>query len=384
MNIDFHLYGTYTAAVIAGCNNEQAKKIAFSAQMVDDFTQKISPDGFTATSMPYIAKIDSKALLNKDVDSINEVVNICTSWMVFHFVPGITAPDLLKEDKNGTITNNSALFCALGGKAVNYLTESEESPIYGSLVSLGIGCHMYADIYAHMCFSGLVTRKPTLVKQVYILDGPDNKECELPYFCTRMPSFTKDVLPGGLFMGHGLAGHYPDISTVKLKYTWISKEGQEAVYVKDNTEYFALAFAELIRVIQKGHNLYTNERIVDYKKVDYKEVYKNVVEYLQQNKQQKESMEFNNRYSVKNDNSFKELLDYRASNCDLKNTGIQTSEKLLEEYEAYKAAIEEGEEDKELFEASAQNIKINMLENICYPGTNDLINISEIITNEFN
>ncbi len=36
MNLDFHYYGTYLAAKIAGYNDSDAKTIAYAAQYVDE------------------------------------------------------------------------------------------------------------------------------------------------------------------------------------------------------------------------------------------------------------------------------------------------------------------------------------------------------------
>jgi hypothetical protein len=387
MNIDFHLYGTYVAALIAGCNNAEAKKIAFSAQMVDDFTEIVSPNGFTATSNSDIVTKDFYALLAKSEESINKVVNLCESWMVFHFIPGISIPGLLID--NQTVTDRSSLFSALGGDAVNYLIQNDGSPIYGSSVSLGIGCHMYADIYAHMCFSGLITRKPALAKNVYILDGSDDTERNLPDYFEHLPFATRYVLPGGIFMGHGIAGHYPDISTVKLKYVWNSSQG-ETVFIKDNTEFFACAFSELIRIIQKGHATYSDNVFVsneDY----YNTWYHNIVMYLQEKKQENSTISFKNRYSMDNDNSFKELLENntffkyctQAEINTLTADGIETPANLLVQYEAYKDDVKSGNEDKELFEVTADVIRINMLANITNPETNMPIDIKSLITAEF-
>lgn len=384
MNIDFHLYGTYAAALIAGCNNNEAKKIAFSAQMVDDFTEAISPNGFTATSNKEIIQTDFDALVKNSDKNIEKVVNLCGSWMVFHFIPGIIIPELTPE----TITDRSSLYCALGGSALNYLINDDKSPIYGeSLVSLGIGCHMYADVYAHMCFSGLITRKPVVVKNVSLIEDPDKKGIKLPDYLEHLPFASTYVLPGGIFMGHGLAGHYPDISTAKLKYTW-DNSGKLVEFTKDNTEYFAIAFSELIRIIQKRRAIYSSDVIANNE--DVTKWYKLIVKYLKKKRSINLTKPIKDRYIMENDTPFKELLensilkDYCIQEgIEYKNYEIATPVKFLEEYELYKNDVKKGTEDKNIFETNAKVIKSVMLEKITNPETKLPIDIKAMIKAEF-
>lgn len=50
MNLDFHLYGTYAAALMAGFKENSARKIAMAAQMVDDFTEDVTGDIMISTA----------------------------------------------------------------------------------------------------------------------------------------------------------------------------------------------------------------------------------------------------------------------------------------------------------------------------------------------
>lgn len=387
MNIDFHLYGTYVAALIAGCENTEAKNIAFSAQMVDDFTEDISHTGFTATSTKDIVIKNFYEFLTNSDDSIDKLVNLCKSWMVFHFIPGVSIPGLLVD--GDTVTDKSSLFCALGGEPINFLIQNDDSPLYNSPVSLGIGCHMYADVYAHMCFSGLVTRNPVLAKKVLILEGDTDEEIDLPDYLGHLPFAASYAFPGGIFMGHGIAGHYPDISTVKLKYVWDSSDG-ETVFVKDNTEIFACAFSELIRIIKIGHCIYSNTIFVDNQDY-YNTWYKNIVTYLKEMKLELSKMPFNDRYNMKNDNSFRKLLENNTffKYCSqeeintLTKNGVETPANLLTEYEKYKANIKTNATDKGEFEITAENIKIETLKRIINPETDESIDIKSMITTDF-
>jgi hypothetical protein len=102
-------------------------------------------------------------------------------------------------------------------------------------------------------------------------------------------------------------------------------------------------------------------------------------------------MPFNDRYNMKNDNSFRKLLENNTffKYCSqeeintLTKNGVETPANLLTEYEKYKANIKTNATDKGEFEITAENIKIETLKRIINPETDESIDIKSMITTDF-
>ncbi|MDI7818097.1 hypothetical protein QMM58_17110, partial [Clostridioides difficile] len=93
MNLDFHYYGTYLAAKIAGYNDSDANTIAYAAQYVDESTKSMILEdvNFTLPTVQttlefekYYADFTSWGY-KWNLDSLNEIRKV---WIPFHFLPG--------------------------------------------------------------------------------------------------------------------------------------------------------------------------------------------------------------------------------------------------------------------------------------------------------
>ena len=95
MNIDFHYYATYLAAIIAGYSHEESSEIAYSAQFVDcctrTFLTSIKAPLSAATTQSQVELINARA----DLLGLQDITRI---WSSFHFLP----QDLYAE-KNGVL-----------------------------------------------------------------------------------------------------------------------------------------------------------------------------------------------------------------------------------------------------------------------------------------
>lgn len=307
MNLDFHLYGTYAAAILSGFQGDEAKKIAMAAQMVDDFTEDITNDLNTSTSTKifdaaYIMNNLEAIIKNKlsiKPDKIKDIIEMLKTWICFHFIPGYQPFSLIEFNAK----SKESLRCGTGGKVFESLV-SKESNIFKGYVNLGIGMHVLADTYAHAGFSGIISRNPILQENIWIInDGIRNT---LPISTIKVPINFEGILPGAFYMGHAAAGHFPDISTAVLEYQYGVDE-KSAVLNKDNKEYFADAFSTLIQIMSQypGHKSHESE----YVNMWYEIVYNHLDWISKKNNSKWIGDNYVKRYSVENDNSFEMLLN---------------------------------------------------------------------------
>ena len=94
MNIDFHYYATYYAAIVAGFDKELAEKIAWAAEMVDELDSILAKKNESLLGDDYIVTTQNavgEMLLNSQwSDSYDSDLSqgIRGIWVPFHFLPG--------------------------------------------------------------------------------------------------------------------------------------------------------------------------------------------------------------------------------------------------------------------------------------------------------
>ncbi|MBI5211813.1 MAG: hypothetical protein HY957_00380 [Nitrospirae bacterium] len=143
MDIEFHYYITYIIALKAGFKSDEAYKIAYSSQFVDDNTAefkigKETPDEYGN----YISQTS---------DITKPEKNLMRIYPVFHFMPGnkdeIEHDGAMRRDGKfhilNTIPDNS-----------NSRAVLKEALNTKDLYRIGIATHMYADTFAHQNFIG--------------------------------------------------------------------------------------------------------------------------------------------------------------------------------------------------------------------------------------
>ena len=86
MQIDFHYYATYCAAILAGYSHEESLTVCYSAQFVDCCTRtllsSIGGPGHAATTQLQLEMMDAKT----DLLGLQDITRI---WDSFHFLPSI-------------------------------------------------------------------------------------------------------------------------------------------------------------------------------------------------------------------------------------------------------------------------------------------------------
>ncbi|MEE3378051.1 MAG: DUF6765 family protein [Lachnospiraceae bacterium] len=262
MNQDFHYYGTYCAAILAGYTAEESLSIAYCANFVDFCTRsllvRIKGPLAAATSMQQLEMMDS------GVDLIS-LQNITRIWSSFHFLPG----DLhaARRGCGRRYLNKYRLICNPNGELAAATVKLAKDK---GLEAAGIAMHVLADTWAHRYFAGT----PSLAinntnDHFYELtpsgDGYEERQVRFIHNPGAPDDLEKGVYVNTLYqpnentvmnLGHGRAGHLPDYSFMRYKYmpAW----GGYREILKDNPSDYWNAFCQMVYAIgslkdQDGH-----------------------------------------------------------------------------------------------------------------------------------
>lgn len=280
MNMDFHYYGTFCAARIAGFSAPEAEEIAWAAQMVDDCTESLLKDcgltdgNYEATCEGTVENmLDDFKYWSHDPDNTT-LRKIRRIWMPFHFLPGnldtdahrmvytgnkawkpgnSTGPDILHFDESTDGTDfkclclhNSTLVQNMIDTTINmygqYNSASQEKKQF-LLYLIGIRMHVMADTWAHEYFVGTPNYWINDVSEITLMneDGIDISKTRTP----SAPSCYSIV-----YLGHGRLGHYPDCGLLHYKYRprWVGVDSE--VCEKDNVHVFLSAFCQMTDALQ--------------------------------------------------------------------------------------------------------------------------------------
>ncbi len=273
MNMDFHYYGTFCAARIAGFGAPESEEIAWAAQMVDDCTENLLKDcGLTGGNYEATSEGTLENLLdnlkywsyNPDNTALRKIRRI---WIPFHFLPGNldtetyqqvytgnktwspgNGPELLYFDENTDgadfkclCLHNSTLVQNMIEDTIhmyqqNYHTNPEKRQFLLHLI--GIRMHVLADTWAHEFFVGTPNYWINDVSEINLIneDGIDISKIRTP----SAPSCYSIA-----YLGHGRLGHYPDCGLLRYKYRprWLGVDSNPCE--KDNVHVFLSAFCQM-------------------------------------------------------------------------------------------------------------------------------------------
>lgn len=247
MNKDFHYYGTYSAAILAGHSHEDALRIARSAFFVDLCTKPVlnsvgAPEE-AATTMLAMEMADA----GTDVISQQDITRI---WSSFHFLPY----DLYSKRKGcgRKYMQKYHLICKPNG---DLLVDTVTQVKGKSLEATGLAMHVLADTWAHQNFAGTPSRVINDTNYHFFEILPDGSERRISF---RPNPAAPDDLEKGLYtgtmrqgrensvmnLGHGRAGHLPDYSCMRFRYLPAWADYEEVV--KDNPSDFMHAYCQMV------------------------------------------------------------------------------------------------------------------------------------------
>lgn len=270
MNFDFHYYGTYCAARIAGFDATDANQIAWAAEMVDDCTDSLLnkigiPDtNRVITSETFTDNLTDETSFLSDVTNAT-LKKVQRIWMPFHFLPGNLPADHTHQVYTGSTKwvastygvrdgsdfdclclHNSALLQAIVDDTQNrYHTNSATRQEL--LYLTGIRMHVLADTWAHEFFVGTPNYWINDVAEIKRLNpyGLDISEI------TSVPSASSYSM---FYLGHARLGHLPDIPLAHFSFRphWLGSS--YPAIEKDNIQVFLSAFCQMVDAMRAIRN----------------------------------------------------------------------------------------------------------------------------------
>lgn len=282
MNLDNHYYGTYYISRFAGFTHEEALKIAWAAQTVDEckignikpFKDEIPKDKFILTvTDPLEDKRDFFYVSNSLEEDIysedDRITAIRAIWMPFHFLPGnfVGAVSIggIKHFHGLKITrtpyggdwssqddHDMAMMCRTSTETCNriirnaknqYDSRKDTNPD-AALFAVGISMHVLADTWSHQYFVGssnyyvnniVQTNVPPTEAKIRILNAAASASLSI---------HTVDCL------GHGMAGYEPDYAYLENYWTipyWNTKVREaDKKITRNNLQGFSDGFSQML------------------------------------------------------------------------------------------------------------------------------------------
>ena len=250
MQIDFHYYATYCAALLAGYSHTESAEICYSAQLVDccsrTLLEKLKAPKAAATTQLQLELANA----GTDLHGLQDITRI---WSSFHFLPYDLKADISRSTR--LYRNKYRLICKPNGRLIPDTIALAKGK---GTQAVGIAMHILADTWAHSGFAGT----PSLVINntnpyfYELLPGADGFT-ERPVRFRHNPGAADDPEKGYyansiyqcsetsiMNLGHGRAGHLPDYSFIRYKY--LPAWGNYAEIIKDNPSDYYHAFCQMI------------------------------------------------------------------------------------------------------------------------------------------
>ena len=247
MQIDFHYYATYCAAVLAGHTPQHSAEIAFSAQLPD----RCSRSFISGLDGPLEAETTQLAadLLGARSDILGRQ-NTTRIWASFHFLPANLHADPGKGSR--AYREKYQLICGPNGEL---LTKTVELARGRGTQAIGLAMHVLADTWAHRYFAGTPSLVINNTNRHFFELLEDGSERVVAF--RHSPSAADDVNEGIysasvlhssensiMNLGHGRAGHLPDYSFARYRY--LPAWGDYREIVKDNPSDYWNAFTQMV------------------------------------------------------------------------------------------------------------------------------------------
>ena len=255
MQLDFHYYATYCAAMIAGHTHDESVCIAYSAQFVDccsrTLLDKIEGPRAAATTQLQLELMDART----DPIGLQDITRI---WSSFHFLPGDL--NAAREDRcSKRYLNKYRLICNTNSELLKDTVELARGK---GCEATGLAMHVLADTWAHRYFAGT----PSLVinnTNYYFYEivpcegGYEERKIKFNHDPGGKDDPEKGIYTNSLYqgdensimnLGHGRAGHLPDYSYARYKY--LPAWGGYREILKDNPEDYYHAFCQMVYALE--------------------------------------------------------------------------------------------------------------------------------------
>ncbi len=264
MNKDFHYYATYVAAMTAGFRYQDAQKIAYAAQYVDDSSISMINTAYLPGLSPVPTAQQLSELIYDDIWwSETKLINAARVWVPFHMLPGNYGANSDIQVYNGTRSSSDStgtykwyfddesneefkLLCQKDSLLVSEMindTINHTGEDY-ILHLIGLRMHVMADTWAHCNFAGIPAWFINETeKEVTNMDTGD---------LIKIDERSPDALAFNSYsyLGHGRMGHLPDYPY--LHYSYHSQwKGQKVPIIKNNSTLFLDAFRQMVTAMRR-------------------------------------------------------------------------------------------------------------------------------------
>jgi len=255
MQLDFHYYATYCAAIIAGYTHAESMRIAYSAQFVDCCSRtllgKIGGPKAAATTQLQLELMEA----DTDLPGRQDITRI---WSSFHFLPGD-----LEATREGRCSKRFLrkyrLICKPNGELLKDTVELARGK---GPEAAGLAMHVLADTWAHRWFAGT----PSLAinnTNYYFYEivpagrGYEERQVKFNHNPGGIDDPEKGIYTNSLYqgdensimnLGHGRAGHFPDYSYARYKY--LPSWGGYREILKNNPEDYYYAFCQMVYALE--------------------------------------------------------------------------------------------------------------------------------------
>ncbi len=255
MQIDFHYYAAYCAAILAGYSHEESLEICTADQYTDCCTKtalkKMKAPLSAATTQTQMEMMDAKP----DLLTLQDITRI---WASFHFLPGdLTAK---RPHCSRSYLNKYRLICQPNSALLKQTLEQAKK--IGTLQAAGLAMHILCDTWAHRNFAGtpsmVINNITSEFYELRTVNGEEiSKKVEF-----RHKVGGEDDLEAGKYtntlmqfnewsvmnLGHGRVGHLPDYSF--MRYRYLPAWGDYKEVVKDNPKEYLYAFAQMVYALK--------------------------------------------------------------------------------------------------------------------------------------
>ena len=255
MQLDFHYYATYCAAMIAGHTHEESLEIGYSSQFTDCCTRtlldKIKGPASAATTQLQLELMDART----DLLGLQDITRI---WSSFHFLPGDLNAEYPKRCSKRYL-RKYRLICNTNGEL---LKETIELTRGRGTQAAGLAMHILADTWAHRYFAGtpsLAINNTNYYFYEFVPDGDGYMERKIRFNHNpggkddpELGVYTNSLYQGEensiMNLGHGRAGHFPDYSFARYKY--LPAWGDYKEILKDNPSDYYHAFCQMVYALK--------------------------------------------------------------------------------------------------------------------------------------
>ncbi|MCJ7600454.1 MAG: hypothetical protein MUO63_03005 [Desulfobulbaceae bacterium] len=140
MDVEFHYYMTYLVAAKAGFGSDDAFKIAYTSQYVDDNDMILEIDKGKASAY--------RNYISQTMNILKPKSKLFRIYPLFHFIPGDPMSKIAFRKDGKMHWLNTTPNSENANKIIDAAISTE------NLFRIGVACHCYADSWAHQNFVG--------------------------------------------------------------------------------------------------------------------------------------------------------------------------------------------------------------------------------------